>query len=382
MGKKKGIRAKGSGSIYQIASGAWRVAVVTGRDPRTGHLKRRYRSARTEGEAVRLLNELLPLAGGGFTGTPRDLTVKGWLSKYAKMRAPELRPRTRENHQHYIRRVGQFLGDTRLGRLSSLHIRELYAALAEDGLSPSVRQHIHHFLDAALRDAVRLGLLPKSPMDAVDRPKGGQVVNAAVWDAGQVRAFLEVASTHRLHAAFYLMLACGMRVGEVLALQWGSVGSDALEVTRTMSTVGGRTLFGPPKTARGRRVVYLGEDARRALEVRRQEQELERELAGERWTATKLVFASTVGTPLNPSNVRRAFDMLAKAAGVPRIRLHDLRHTYITLARDAGLDAEVIANRVGQDVRVTMRVYSQITEARKRKAAVALGALLKGDDDE
>ena len=58
------------------------------------------------------------------------------------------------------------------------------------------------------------------------------------------------------------------------------------------------------------------------------------------------------------------------------IRVHDLRHTYITLARDAGLDAEVVAERVGQDVRVTMKIYSKVTESRKRKAAKTLGELL------
>ncbi len=374
--KKKGIRAKGSGSIYQVASGGWRVAVVVGRDPRTGRLRRRYGSARTEGEAVKLLHEMLPFVGTGFTAPPRDLTVKAWLVQYAKMRAPELRPRTRENHQHYIRRAGPYLGGLQLARVSPLHVRELYASLADDGLSPSVRQHLHHFLDAAFRDAVRLGLLRKSPMGVVDRPKGGRITDPIVWSADEVTRFLGVARGHRLFAAFYLMLACGLRVGEVLALRWADVGDDALEVKRTMSTIGGHPSFGPPKTARGRRTVYLGEDVRRVIDDHRRNQDLERELAGEAWASSKLAFASTVGTPLNPSNVRRAFDMLAHRAGVPRIRLHDLRHTYITLARDAGLDAEVIANRVGQDVRVTMQVYSQVTEGRKRKAAVALNALL------
>lgn len=379
MGKTRGIRAKGSGSVYQIASGMWRVAVVVGRDPRTGRLKRRYRSAKTEREAVRLLNEMLPLVGNGFTATPRDLTVKAWLSKYAQMRAPELRPRTRENHQYYIRRVGRALGDMQLARLSPIHVRELYASLVDEGLSPSVRQHIHHFLDSAFRDGVQLGILPKSPMAAVDRPKSGRVVDAAVWDAHQAKRFLEVASSHRLYAAFYLMLACGMRIGEVLALQWGNVTDDMLEVKRTMSVVNNRPCFGPPKTERGRRAVYFGEDVRLVLEARRTEQELERQIAGARWFRTTLVFTSVVGTPLNPNNVRRAFRAVVTKAGLPKIRIHDLRHTYITLARDAGLDAEVIANRVGQDVRVTMQTYSQVTESRKRKAAIALDALLEED---
>lgn len=379
MSKRKGIRAKGSGSVYQIASGRWRVAVVVGRDPHTGRLRRRYGSAKTEREAVQLLHKMLPYVGSGFTAPPRDLTVQAWLLRYEQTRAPELRPRTRENHQYYIRRVVRYLGDLQLARLSALHVRDMYAALAGEGLSPSVRQHIHHFLDAALQDAVRLGYLQRSPMEAVDRPKSGRVVKAAVWEARQVTRFLEVARGHRLYAAFYLMLACGMRIGEVLALQWSSVSDDTLEVKQTMSVVKNRPSFGPPKTERGRRVVYFSDDVRRVLCQRREEQELECQLAGTAWRRTGLVFASTVGTPLSPNNVRRAFRALEKRADVPRIRLHDLRHTHITLARDAGLDAEVIASLVGQDVGVTMRVYSQVTEGRKRRAAVGLGTLLKED---
>ena len=74
--------------------------------------------------------------------------------------------------------------------------------------------------------------------------------------------------------------------------------------------------------------------------------------------------------------MRRSFYRLIAKAGVPKIRVHDLRHTYITLARDAGIDAEVVADRVGQDVSVTMKIYSQVTEVRKRKAAYRLEDLL------
>ena len=224
MAKKKGIRAKGSGSIYQEKSGAWVAAVVLGRDPQTGRYRRKYRRAKTEREAVQLLNMMMPLVGSAFTSTPRNLLVKDWLLEYAKMRAPDLRPRTRENHQYYVRRVDPVLGGIHLAKLSAMHVRELYAGLAGEGLSPSVRQHIHHFLHSALEDAVRLGILAKSPMEAVDRPKSGRVVKAAVWDRDQARKFLDLASGHRLYGAFYLMLACGMRVGEVLALEWRNIG--------------------------------------------------------------------------------------------------------------------------------------------------------------
>ena len=83
---------------------------------------------------------------------------------------------------------------------------------------------------------------------------------------------------------------------------------------------------------------------------------------------------------MNANNVRRTFYRLVKKAGVPRIRLHDLRHTYITLARDTGLDVEVVADRVGHDVRMTTAIYSQVTDNRKRKAARDLEDLLNASN--
>lgn len=88
----------------------------------------------------------------------------------------------------------------------------------------------------------------------------------------------------------------------------------------------------------------------------------------QRWDDHDLIFPSAAGTPVHYRNFRRTYLRLVEEAGVPLIRIHDHRHTYITMARDAGLDAEVIANRVGHDVRMTLALYSNITDDRKKKA--------------
>ncbi len=120
--------------------------------------------------------------------------------------------------------------------------------------------------------------------------------------------------------------------------------------------------------------VYLSADAVAILEQRRELQALERGMASS-WIESDLVFTTGRGTPVDHNNRRRLHRRVLASAGLPRIRVHDLRHTDIALARDAGVDAEVLANRVGQDVRVTMRVYSQVREARKRKAALSRAEL-------
>jgi integrase len=143
-----------------------------------------------------------------------------------------------------------------------------------------------------------------------------------------------------------------------------------------MAVVNNRPLISEKlKSDRSYRTLYLPQGAQEALAVRREEQQMERELAM-RWQETELIFSSTVGTSTHPNNFRRAFKGLIRQAGVRKIRVHDNRHTWVTLARDAGLDVEVVAERAGHDVRMTTAVYSQITEERKRKAALELDELL------
>lgn len=230
-----------------------------------------------------------------------------------------------------------------------------------------------------MQDALSIELIERNPLAAIKAPKGGKVIQAQVWSAQEVKAFLETAKGTRLYAAFYLMLTRGLRIGETLALRCSDLEGDKLTVSRTFSMVENKPKLGPPKTERGYRTFYLSPDVLEVLEQRLEERMQECSIARS-WQPNDLIFSSMTGTPMNHHNFRRVFHRLIEEAQVPRIRVHDMRHTYITLARDAGDDAEVIAHCVGQDVRVTMKVYSNVTEARKRKAAKSLKELL--DDEE
>src|SRR5690606_25115205 len=136
------------------------------------------------------------------------------------------------------------LGRIQLHRLTALKVREFYAELAEEGLSPSTRQHIHHFLKAAVRQALRLELIERSPFEVIDAPKGGRLVTPRVWDAAEIRAFLASARTDRLYGAFYLMLTLGARVGEILALRWSDLDGDRLHIGRTVTFIDYKPVFG------------------------------------------------------------------------------------------------------------------------------------------
>ncbi len=371
---KEGRRGNGEGSIYELADGTWRGFITLGYD-RDGKQIRKFCRGKTRRAVAERLNAIAAQSGSRLVQRPEKVTVEEWLRRYAALRSRELRPRTRALYSNYLNRIAGALGGVLLQRLTPLQIRVFYAELMDAGLSPSTRQHIHHFFKAALREALRLELVERTPFDVIDTPKGGRIVTPRVWDPAEVRTFLAAAEGDRLYGAFYLMVTLGLRIGETMGLQWKDLEGERLHVRRTLTFEGNTPVLGPPKTRRGDRVIYLGSDVQRVLDQQRETQALERSMAP-RWKDLDLIFSTSVGTLVETGNVRRSFRRLVEAAGVPMIRVHDLRHTYITLARDAGLDAEVVAERVGQDVRVTMKIYSKVTESRKRKAAKTLGELL------
>jgi integrase len=404
--RKREKRASGDGAIYQLPDGSWRGSVTLGYDAKTGKRRRKYVRGATDSDVRAKLRKLLPESGSRIIKTPEKVTVQEWLERYAQQRALEVRSSTRSNHQQYLGKITSSFGALPLHKLTAYHIRDLYAKLIREKLSPSTRQHLHDFLKGALHDAERMIEGYRSPMTAIDRPKGGRVKDPEVWEHEEVKRFLTAVRHHRLYGFFYFTLTQGLRIGETLALKWSDLKDNALRIQRTLTRDDGKITLGPPKTKRGYRTLYLTEDTLEVLRERRQQQKLERNLA-KTWGSSDFIFSSTVGTLTYPDNVRRLYRLvldhlffsdfvwnvvcfkagywylLKPTLGLRYIRIHDQRHTYITTARDRGIDLEVVADRAGQDPRVTASIYSHITESRKKKAALSADDLYKlnGDDE-
>src|SRR5205814_1300219 len=133
-----------------------------------------------------------------------------------------------------------------------------------------------------------------------------------------------------------------------------------------------------PKTAAGRRTIPLGRDVIEALRRHRAAQAEHRLKLGPAWQDYGLVFPSEVGTPVDHVAVRQKFWKLCDAAGVPRIRVHDLRHTAATLMLLAGIHVKVVSERLGHSsIAITLQTYSHVLPTMQRDAADLLDALLK-----
>jgi integrase len=392
--KKRERRASGDGGVYPIVKGGYRGFITVGYDAKTGKRKRKYVRGKTEDEVRAKLRKLLPKSSNRIVSSPERVTTDEWLNRYVDYRAQDVRPRTRESHKFLASKITPILGKVLLHKLTVHQIRDFYKQLVQQHLSPSTRQHIHDLLKGALQDAERVLEGYKSPMYAVDRPTGGRVKDPEVWEPASVVRFLEAVRSHRFYGVFYFTLTQGLRIGEVLGLRWSDLTGNALSIERTVTLDEGKNVVGPPKTERGYRTLYLTDDAMTVLSERRTQQMEERREAN-RWESSTYIFSTTVGTITSTHNVRRVYysvftylqfvdfvwntlccrarwwHLFKPELGIPYIRIHGQRHTYITTVRDRGVDLEVVANRAGQDPKVTASIYSHVTEARKKKAALS-----------
>jgi integrase len=229
----------------------------------------------------------------------------------------------------------------------------------------------------ALSDAERLDLVPRNVAKAAKPPGLGRNERRALTpdEAKRLAAMIE----KRHEPLFMVALSTGLRRGELLALRWSDVDlkSGRLFVRRALQRTEGRLQFVQPKTYRSARAVPLSALTLKALERQRVAQAKERLAAGELWQAHDLVFASTIGTPLEPRNVNRVFYDRRADAGLPWLRLHDLRHAFATFLIDQGEELRTVMELLGHStIRLTADTYGHVLAERARKATSAIDRIL------
>ena len=198
------------------------------------------------------------------------------------------------------------------------------------------------------------------------------------WAAEELARFLGSIDGERLAAAFVVLATTGMRRGEALGLRWSDVDlkGGRLSIVQTVTTVNDKIVITPPKTARSRRLVSLDPETVAALRDHRRRQNEERLRAGELWAGEgDLVFTDEIGQTVHPSALSRLFASYVRRARLPAIRLHDLRHTYATVALGAGVHPKILSERLGHATTVvTLDLYSHVTPTIDAEAATLVAS--------
>lgn len=369
--------------VRQRPDGTWEARLEVGRQGGRRVQKSYY--GRTMEEAVEKRDRARALALDGMLPPSSRLTVGEWLDRWLRHKAPNLRRKSLQGYELNIRlHLKPHLGAVRLEKLTPLHVQALYDELLAQGLSRRSVEYVHAVLHGALAHAVRLGLLVHNPADRVVVPRPGRREMRALGPE-EAQRLVDALAGDRLQPLFLLALLTGMRQEEILGLKWEDVDLEGgvLAVRRTLQWArGGRIVWGEPKSETSRRTLPLPPSLVQALRHHRTRQEWERRRAGPAWQEHGVVFTREDGRPLRPEFVYRYLQRTLAAAGLPRVRFHDLRHTFATLAAsEAGADSKRIAHLLGHSTtRLTDDLYRHVLPPVARETVERLDRALLGRD--
>ena len=202
----------------------------------------------------------------------------------------------------------------------------------------------------------------------------------SVLDEEQVSRFLTGSQGTRFQALYHLAVVTGLRQAELFGLKWADVSwtKGILNVRRQVQRVPGKVcVFSEPKTRAGRRTVKLGEGTLQSLREHYQKQQMDKEVTGTRWKEGDLIFPSTIGTPLDQSNLLGEYYQVLKKAGLPKIRFHDLRHTAASLMLNHGVPVLVVSKILGHSKpSVTLDIYGHLYNEMQDEAARVMDDLV------
>ena len=382
-----------TGHIYRSAKG-WRAMIDIGRDPVTGKRRQRrlgpYRSRREAERAA--AKALLDIQAGqavdpGLGGvTLADYLREQWLPA-RELRG--LKPTTLANYRwvceaYLIPR----LGNLRLRNLGPREVVAFFEAFSKEtgraGKPRSTRTIAltHRVLSMALGHAVRSGLLARNVAEGArdDLPRGETPVKSEMWTPEELGRFLEATASDRLYPFWVLAVTTGMRRGELCGLRWEDIDLEhgTLTVRRARVMVHGVATETTPKTAAGQRWVGLDRGTVEILREHQRRQTADQlECAPGFWQGQGHVFTDEIGRPLIPEYVTKRFTRAVRQAGLPPLRLHDLRHWHATAMLRVGVDVKIASTRLGHSsTALTQNGYQHRVEQLDRVAAEKVAELV------
>jgi len=345
-------------------------------------------------DAEAWLRAELQLAREGRPTIPHRQTVGDLLDEWLAVVSHRLAPSTLAEYQRIVEhRLRPQLGATKLADLRPAHIARAFDALrqpggnrrgkASKGLSETTLMHTHAVLRTALAWAVKQRMISTNPAEDVDRPKR-QRGEMLIWSAEELGKFLAHCQSDRLYPLIRLAAFTGMRRSELLGLVWTDVdlSRSTVSIRRTRTRIGYEMVDrATTKSAASARLVDLDAETVTVLADWRKAQAAERELWGSAYEDTAHVFTREDGTPVHADHLAQRFERLVKAAGVPAIRFHDLRHTHASLLLAAGVPVLDVSRRIGHaSAAVTLTVYARLMPGQGQRAASLFASVVDRSD--
>lgn len=348
-----------------------------------------YRTKKAaEAIRARLIHEL----STGFYVEPSTMRFDEWLLEFwMPVVETRVKPSTVHSYNTVIRNhIAPELGGIPLANLKPQMFHNLYQRLLQsgnlrngEGLAVSFVRGIHSVIRKSLNDAVDAGLLPRSPAKGVKPPRDrAKLMALRYWTPAELKTFLNLIQGHRLEAPLHLLAMTGARRGEVAGLRWVDVDLEIARITirQALLVVGGKIEVSSPKSNRGR-TIDIDERTNTLLRHHFEKQQARGEAYLNRDGGDGYVFRGRGGNRIDPRSLHGAFRWVVDNSELPRIRLHDLRHTHASIAVKAGVPIGVVSERLGHsDPGFTLARYSHIMPGIQREAADKIARAVHLDD--
>ena len=294
-----------------------------------------------------------------------------------------MRPSTYSSYEGNLRiHIKPNIGDIPLSKLKSADIQKFYVKLLSEGrvqrtesknkskgLKPKTVKNIHVFLSTAMDKAVAEKLISDNPVKHCVLPKQEHEERKTL-PLDKLNLFFEEAKNSGVYEMYLTEIATGLRRGELLGLKWNDIDyeNQTIFIRRQICRIDGIVTEGPLKTKNSYRKIIVPADV---LEVLKTKQIQEN-------NASEYVFSSPTGGAISPDSVLHMLHRVLARAGLPKIRFHDLRHTFATMALQNGVDVKTVSNILGHfSAGFTLDTYAHVTTSMQQTAAEKVGQFLR-----
>jgi len=375
------------GNIFKRKSTAtgkvsYQVRVELPPDPKTGKRRQGAETFKTRETAQKRLNAWLQEIERGTVVLPEKITVSELFEQW--MASLTLKPTSRQSYQDIIDRyLVPGLGSIRVQKLRPVQVQSFMDDMKAREIGARTQQMCHMRLSQALDWAMKMELVSRNVAKVVERPTPTKR-EPTIWTPEQAHQFLAAAEEWR--PFFEFILSTGIRRGEALGLKWSDLNlkEGTIRVQRTVSAVVGQGLvITDTKTESSRRSITLGADALALLKAQRIKLLERKILLSVAWEGPEndkdwWIFPNEFGGLLNPANVQRAFTRIIRTSGVPKIRIHDLRHSHATWLLLAKEPVQVVSERLGHaKPSITWDLYAHTLANSQESAADITDRLLR-----